>query len=235
MITAKLSKTRWTSNGSLWAITNLTAVTFTPLKKILVEKLLRTRLIKSRPQPARDRRGGFLAGLQQNGTTLDALIDGGVEYIADFINDDQPYVMDVDGRQIYSIPYSLELNDLPQFLSCMGRTAEEFAEMIRRQFDTLYRESIDSRSGRVIAICLHPFVIGVPHRISALDDALAYINGHDGVWKATGNEIIEHFAKGGDFLTIEAFKPIWALGLMSGTSIDGIDVALIETDGEQAI
>ena len=143
-------------------------------------------------------KGWLSSGLQQNWTTLDALIDGGVEYIADFINDDQPYVMDVDGRQIYSIPYSLELNDLPQFLR-MGRTAEEFAEMIRRQFDTLYRESIDSRSGRVIAICLHPFVIGVPHRISALDDALAYINGHDGVWKATGNEIIEHFAKGETF------------------------------------
>ena len=143
MITAKLSKTRWTSNGSLWAITNLTAVTFTLLKKILVEKLLRTPSIKSRPQPARGLRGGFLSGLQQNWTTLDALIDGGVEYVADFINDDQPYVMDVDGRQIYSIPYSLELNDLPQFLR-MGRTAEEFAEMIRRQFDTLYRESIDS-------------------------------------------------------------------------------------------
>ena len=87
-------------------------------------------------------KGWLSSGLQQNWTTLDALIDGGVEYIADFINDDQPYVMDVDGRQIYSIPYSLELNDLPQFLR-MGRTAEEFAEMIRRQFDTLYRESID--------------------------------------------------------------------------------------------
>ena len=30
-----------------------------------------------------------------------------------------------------------------------------------------------------------------------------------------------------------AFEPVWALGLMSGTSMDGIDAALIETDGER--
>ena len=142
--------------------------------------------------------GWLSSGLQQNWTTLDALIDGGVKYVADFINDDQPYVMDVDGRKICSIPYSSEINDLPQFLR-MNRTAEEFTEMIRRQFDTLYRESVDSGSGRVMAICLHPFVIGVPHRIGALDDALSYIGGHDGVWKATGSEIIEHYLKGETF------------------------------------
>ena len=27
-------------------------------------------------------------------------------------------------------------------------------------------------------------------------------------------------------------EPIWALGLMSGTSLDGVDAALIRTDGE---
>ena len=80
-----------------------------------------------------------------------------------------------------------------------GRTAPEFTDMIKRQFDTLYRESVETGSGRVMAICLHPFVIGVPHRISALDDALSYIFGHDGVWKATGSEIIEHYRKGETF------------------------------------
>ena len=81
----------------------------------------------------------------------------------------------------------------------LGRTAEEFAEMLRRQFNTLYRESVETGSGRVMAICLHPFIIGVPHRIGALDDALSYISSHDGVWKATGCEIINHYLTGETF------------------------------------
>ena len=31
-----------------------------------------------------------------------------------------------------------------------------------------------------------------------------------------------------------AGRPVWALGMMSGTSLDGADAALIETDGSTA-
>ena len=48
-----------------------------------------------------------------------------------------------------------------------------------------------------MAICLHPFIIGQPHRIGALDRALAHISAHDGVWKATGREIVEHYLASG--------------------------------------
>ena len=112
------------------------------------------------------------SGLQESWHTLDYLIDNGADYVADWINDDQPYRMDVDGRPICSIPYSGEINDLPAMIR-MGRTAEEFETMIKRQFDVLYREGAES--GRVMAICLHPFVIGMPHRIGALDGGLEYI------------------------------------------------------------
>ena len=45
-----------------------------------------------------------------------------------------------------------------------------------------------------MAIALHPYITGVPHRIGALDAALAYICRHEGVWRATGSEICRHFA-----------------------------------------
>lgn len=135
-------------------------------------------------------RGWLGSGLRETWNTLDHLIDAGCEYVADWVNDDQPYVMDVDGRQIASIPYTLELNDIPAF-ERRNLTPDQFDQMIRRQFDTLYREGAES--GRVMAIAIHPFLIGLPHRIGCLDSALEYICGHDKVWLATGSEIVTHY------------------------------------------
>ena len=36
---------------------------------------------------------------------------------------------------------------------------------------------------------LHPFLLGLPHRVSALDEVLSYVMSHAGVWHATGREI----------------------------------------------
>ncbi|HWG04589.1 MAG TPA: polysaccharide deacetylase, partial [Beijerinckiaceae bacterium] len=55
----------------------------------------------------------------------------------------------------------------------------------------LYREG--SKSGRVMAIALHPYVMGMPHRIGALERALDFIAKHTHVWSATGSEIVEAY------------------------------------------
>jgi allantoinase len=138
------------------------------------------------------RPAGWLgSGLQETWNTLDLLAENGIEYVCDWVNDDQPYVMTLEGgRRIVSLPYSHDINDKPAF-ERMNMTAPEFQDMICRQFDTLYREG--AASGRVMAIALHPYITGVPHRIGALDAALDYICRHDGVWRATGSEICRHF------------------------------------------
>jgi peptidoglycan/xylan/chitin deacetylase (PgdA/CDA1 family) len=134
-------------------------------------------------------RGWLSSGLHETWGTLDQLADNGIEYCANWVNDDQPVAMTLDdGRRIYAIPYSTEINDKPAF-ERRNVTADEFGNMIRRQFDTLWREG--ETQARVMAICLHPYLIGMPHRIGALDAALAHIVAHDGVWRATGSEIID--------------------------------------------
>ena len=135
--------------------------------------------------------GWLGSGLQETWDTLDLLAAEGCQYVCDWANDDQPYLMQLEGgRRLVSVPYSYEINDKPAFEKQL-RTAGEFGDMIRRQFDVLYAEGAES--GRVMAIALHPYLSGMPHRIGALDAALEYLCRHDGVWRATGGEIAAHF------------------------------------------
>jgi allantoinase len=134
--------------------------------------------------------GWLGAGLAETWNTLDYLAEAGVRYVCDWVNDDQPYRFDIGDPPLVSLPYSVQTNDVPAYFD-MKVSVPEFEAMLRRQFDTLYREG--EASGRVMAIAVHPFVTGQPHRIGALDAALEYICSHAGVWRATGSEIVEHF------------------------------------------
>ena len=138
--------------------------------------------------------GWLGSGLAETWNTLDILTEEGCMYVSDWVNDDQPYLMDVNGKRIVYLPYSYEINDSPQ-LYYRDRSIDEFETMIKRQFDVLYAEG--EQSARVMAICLHPFIIGVPHRIGGLDRALEYICSHAGVWKATGEEIVKAYLESG--------------------------------------
>jgi allantoinase len=129
-------------------------------------------------------RGWLGPGLTETWHTLDLLHEHGAEYVCDWVNDDLPYRMN---NGLYSIPYSIELNDMPLF-NTPSIDIADFERRICDTFDVLYEEG--EKNARVMAIALHPFLIGVPHRIRTLDRALAYIASHSKVWFATGSEII---------------------------------------------
>jgi peptidoglycan/xylan/chitin deacetylase (PgdA/CDA1 family) len=132
-------------------------------------------------------KGWLSSGLQETFSTVEYLAAAGVEYVCDWVNDDQPYEMHLpSGRPLLSVPYSWEVNDKPA-IEGHHFTPNDFRDMICRQFDVLYREG--EQSGRVMAVALHPYITGQPFRIGALEEALAYVSGHAGVWLATGSEI----------------------------------------------
>jgi peptidoglycan/xylan/chitin deacetylase (PgdA/CDA1 family) len=135
---------------------------------------------------------GWLApALTYTERTLDLVAEMGLTYICDLFHDDQPGPVKVRQGRLVSIPYSLEMNDAVS-LSVNLVTPRRYGEIMKRQFDRLYAEGAES--GTVMCIPLHPYLIGQPYRLKAFEDALAYITGHDKVWKATGREIAKHFA-----------------------------------------
>src|SRR5690606_10553710 len=81
-------------------------------------------------------RGWLGPGLTETWHTLDLLHANGVEYVADWCNDDLPYKLN---NGLYSIPYSLELNDMPLF-NTPSISITDFERRIRDSFDVLYQE-----------------------------------------------------------------------------------------------
>jgi peptidoglycan/xylan/chitin deacetylase (PgdA/CDA1 family) len=128
--------------------------------------------------------------------TPQLLAEEGFEYVGDFVNDDQPYRMDVPGEELYSIPYSTEMSD--KVFDGSTIAGEEFEQMVTDQFDVLYEEGKEAGNAKVMAISLHPYLIGVPYRSKYLDRALEYITDHDDVWVTTGGEIIDHYREQND-------------------------------------
>ena len=121
--------------------------------------------------------------------TPDLMAEAGLIYHTDWVHDDQPVPIRVKSGKLVSVPYSVELNDVPVFRA--NFEGDYFARICKAQFDQLYAEGAES--GRVMCIALHPYLIGQAHRAKYLDELLGYIMSHDGVWQTTADEIAEHY------------------------------------------
>ncbi|MFC6160319.1 polysaccharide deacetylase family protein [Kribbella sp. NPDC058693] len=129
-------------------------------------------------------KGWMGPALTETHNTPELLGELGYQYVLDWTNDDQPYRLNVPG--MLSVPYTLELNDLGLFLR--GLSGPDFLQMVKDQYDVLREEG-----GRVMALALHPFVIGQPFRAKYLNLALEYIAAQSDVWLTTSDEIAAHY------------------------------------------
>jgi peptidoglycan/xylan/chitin deacetylase (PgdA/CDA1 family) len=150
-------------------------------------------VLKTIEQASGQRPRGWLgSGLTQTYNTLDILADEGVVYCGDWNNDDQPYPMKVKNGSLFAIPYCMEINDIPLFIR-KGYTGEQYYRSVIDQFEALYADS--RKHPRVMGIPLHPMIVGQPLRIRYLERAIAEMKKHDGVWFATGSEIIDAYQR----------------------------------------
>ncbi len=151
--------------------------------------LIETTLALLRRASGQAVRGWLSPAKSESAATLDLLRAAGVDYVCDWVNDDMPFAMRTDSGVLHAMPHPIDMDDIT-ILVQNHHTEDDFRDQLCDQFDVLYRESA-TQGGRIMAISLHPWVIGQPYRIKALEDALAHIMRHRGVWAATSCEILD--------------------------------------------
>ena len=135
-------------------------------------------------------RGWESPGLTETAETLDHLAEAGIEYVCDLCLDDQPVMIQASPSPVVAMPYTVEINDVV-ITAVQGHRSDEIFRRGVDQFDRLYEDG--AKQPRVMAISIHPYLTGVPHRIKYLEMLYDHIRARDGVVMWTGSEILDWY------------------------------------------
>jgi allantoinase len=129
-------------------------------------------------------------GLTQTFETPELLAAAGVRYIGDWVYDDEPTVIRTAKGPLVTLPYSVELNDIPMML-VQHHESDYLQKRTIDQFDRLYAEG--ENRAKIIALAIHPYISGQPHRIKYLEQIYDYVGRHEGVLHWNGEQILDWY------------------------------------------
>ena len=135
-------------------------------------------------------KGWLGPGLHQTLDTLDYLAEVGFKFVTDLPMDEQPVTMQTTTDPMVALPYTLELSDLPMMV-VHQHESRVWQERVVDQFDRLYQEG--AVQPRVMSMSIHPYIMGVPHRIKYFEAAYDYMLQHEEVWFTTAEEIYDWY------------------------------------------
>ena len=133
-------------------------------------------------------------GLTHTLETPDHLAAAGIRYIGDWVYDDEPTEIATAHGNLVTLPYTVELNDIPTML-VQHHESPYWLQRCRDAFDRLYREGAERP--KFMAIAIHPYISGQPHRIRYLEEVYEHINRHDGVLHWNGLDMLRWWDAGG--------------------------------------
>jgi allantoinase len=135
-------------------------------------------------------RGWFGPGLTQTFDTLDYLSESGVEYIGDWVLDDEPVTLKTTHKPVVALPYNFEIHDIVM-MALQHLPSDQWHSRALDHFRTLYEESAERP--KVMAMACHPYLSGVPHRIGHVERTFAELLAHDGVVAWDGAKILDWY------------------------------------------
>jgi allantoinase len=139
-------------------------------------------------------RGWLGPGLTETWETPDLLKMEGYEYVADWVLDDQPVWLKTTTKPIVNIPYTQECNDVAMML-IQHHKASEYYERAIDQFEQIYADA--QRSARIMALVVHPYIMGAPHRTKYFRRIFETIRQKADVAFMTGEQILDWYLKTG--------------------------------------
>jgi len=123
--------------------------------------------------------------------TPELLVEHDITYFSDWVNDDMPYRFNTTNGELLAMPLSNELDDTFILMNNL-HSEESYVHQICDACDFLLQEA-DTGGGRILALNVHPWMLGQPHRIGKLEAVLDYITSQDGVWSASASDIKNAF------------------------------------------
>lgn len=133
-------------------------------------------------------KGWLGPALTETFATPELLRDLGFTYLLDWCCDDQPFPLNVPG--MISVPYSLDVNDIGMFVG-HSLSGADYERIVLDQFEQLLADS--ASAARVMALPIHPFVVGQPFRFKYFARVLREIAASGEVWLTTSDEIAAHY------------------------------------------
>lgn len=95
--------------------------------------------------------------------TMDLLASAGIRYVGDFANDDRPFSIDTRRGVLMSIPMNHFYSDL-HFLHTCRQPLDDYLQSTLAAISVLAREN--TPSANTFPLVIHPWLMGVPHRVS---------------------------------------------------------------------
>ncbi|MGE0746250.1 MAG: polysaccharide deacetylase family protein [Rhodospirillales bacterium] len=135
-------------------------------------------------------RGWLGPGLTETWETPDLLAEDGYDYVCDWVLDDQPVWLKTRAKPLVNVPYTQECNDVAMML-IQHHKASEYRDRAIDQFDQLYSDA--RNQARIMALVVHPYIMGAPHRLRYFREALAHVRSRGDVAVWTGSQICDWF------------------------------------------
>ncbi len=126
----------------------------------------------------------------ESSRTPQLLADAGLSYVCDWTNDEQPFPIKAPRGELTALPINLPLDDVNALFD-RHMPISRYELMLKEAFDTLHEDG--ASNGRLLVLNLHPWLSGQPFRVRYLSRALDHMTSQEGVWTATGSEIVDWY------------------------------------------